>query len=88
MIVTYKKGFMDLKQANTGILYFVLKPLYKKTIKVEWNKRLLLLDDSSQDSWKTTQYYHVRDLKIFKKIKEQNSWIQAQIKENTKPKIR
>ena len=29
---------MDLKQAN--IFYFVLKPLYKKSIRVEWNKRL------------------------------------------------
>ena len=47
--------------------------------------RLLLPDDS--DLWKTTQYYHIWDLKIFKKITEQNCWIQAQIKENTKPKI-
>ena len=46
-----------------------------------------LPDDSSQDLWKATQYYHIRDLKIFKKITEQNCWIQAQIKENTKPNI-
>ena len=31
--ITLKKGFEDLKQAN--ILYFVLKPLYKKSIQVE-----------------------------------------------------
>ena len=30
IIVTYKKGFNDLKQANN--LYFVLKALYKKSI--------------------------------------------------------
>ena len=29
-MATYKKGFKDLKQAN--ILYFVLKPLYNKSI--------------------------------------------------------